>query len=737
MSFPRGTGAAAALCSFLLLAPIQAQAGDPPFDPAIDVQLYDYAVGPKTFFTVADADVAAKKQLTVDMFITFLTNPFTVYNVSPGEDMITGARTQVVKSVLAGQLSGAYGLSDKLQVGLMLPMVFSMAGDGLDPKTAMPASTDLRVAGLGDLAAELKYRLVRKNDWRVAAIGAVTLPSSFGSGGSQFIGDDLPTLRGRVAAQFLRGKFSAGTNVGVIFRKPREIYASEIGQQLTWSGAAAFRVTERFSLIGEVFGRTGLFKFDLDRSPMEAGGGLRVQATSSLAVVAGGGAGLIKGIGSPDVRAFFSVGYAPDIRDTDGDGVPNGRDQCPLVAEDHDGYNDRDGCPEDDNDGDRRADGVDKCPIEAEDIDGFDDDDGCPELDNDSDGIADLEDKCTMDKEDGQQPAPKDGCPADKRDSDGDSLADNIDACPTATEDVDGFEDDDGCPEADNDQDGVPDATDACNLCAEDKDGFDDSDGCPDFDDDHDGIPDAADKCPKEAETINSVTDEDGCPDTGGASLATLDGDKLVVDRVPTFDRNGLTKGGQLIVDQMALVILSNADVTKWLVAFANTGKNVATEAEYVRARLIAKGVPADRLEILSAAGAPRLGVIVRERADADAPKACPVQLQVTPRPAKATVTAPTATPVATPAPAVTPATAQPRAVPSAPAAAPAPTSVPATTAKPVTPSTTTAPAKPASPAVVTPAAPVAPKPPAATPPAAPNKSVVKPTSTSLPTDLE
>lgn len=682
MAFPRGIGAAA-LCTSLLLTPTIAQAGDPPFDPAIDVQLYDYSIGPKTFFTVADADVASKKQLSVDMFITFLTNPFTVYNVAPGENMITGTRTQVVKSVLAGQLSGAYGVTDKLQVGLMLPMVFSMAGDGLDPATAMPAAADLRVAGLGDLAVELKYRLLHKNAWRVAAIGAVTLPSSFGSGGSQFIGDDLPSVRGRVAGQFVQGKFSAGANLGVIFRKPREIYASEIGQQLTWSAAAAFRVTDRFELVGEVFGRTGLFKFDLDRSPMEAGGGLRVQATSSLAVVAGGGAGLVKGIGSPDVRAFLSVGYAPDIRDTDGDGVANGRDECPLVAEDRDGFNDRDGCPDDDNDGDRRDDAVDKCPSEAEDIDGFDDDDGCPELDNDGDTIADLEDKCPMDKEDGQQPAPKDGCPANMRDSDGDSFPDNLDSCPSAGEDVDGFEDDDGCPEADNDQDGVPDATDECSLCAEDKDGTNDADGCPDFDDDHDGIADAADKCPKEPEVINGVTDDDGCPDTGGVNVARLDGDKLVVDRAPSFDKKGLTKAGELIVDQMALVMRGNTDVTKWLVAFSNSGNNVAAETAFVKARLIAKGVSADSLEMLGAAGAPRLGGIVRERAEADAPKSCPVEQQVKPKPAKATTpaaaaaTAPTAPAPAAVTPAATAPAAAAPAKPTTPAKAPASPALP------------------------------------------------------------
>lgn len=627
MRLPRGIGAALAL-GFVATS---AHAESPPFDPAIDVQLYDYAIGPKTFFSVTDGDVAQRKQLAVDFFITYLTNPFTVYNVAPGEDMITGTRTQVVKSVLAGQLSGAYGITDKLQLGVMLPMVFSMQGDGVDPASAMPVAGGLRVTGLGDLLAELKYNLVRKGPWRVAAVGGLTLPSSFGSGGSQFIGDDLPSARLKLAAQWTQGRFALGTNLGLVGRKPRQIYASEVGQQAVLSAALALRVTEKFQLVAEGLGRTGLTALDLDQSPFEAGGGLRVQATESVAVVAGGGAGLVKGIGAPDLRVFFSVGYAPDLRDSDGDGVPNGRDQCKSIPEDRDGWQDRDGCPDDDNDGDRRDDTVDKCVNEAEDIDGFDDDDGCPELDNDGDGIADLDDKCAMDKEDGAEPSPKDGCPAGKRDSDGDALPDNIDACPASAEDVDGFEDEDGCPEADNDKDGVPDATDACLLCPEDKDGFEDADGCPDLDDDKDGVVDTADKCPKEPETVNGIADDDGCPDQGGINIARLDGDKLVVDRPPTFDRKGLTRAGDLIMDQVALVMVANSDVAKWLIAYAGSG-DVQQQVAWMKARLALRGVAVDQIEFVAASGAARLGGVVQERVDADAPKTCPASLQVQPR---------------------------------------------------------------------------------------------------------
>ena len=40
------------------------------------------------------------------------------------------------------------------------------------------------------------------------------------------------------------------------------------------------------------------------------------------------------------------------VQDTDGDGIPDEIDRCPLDAEDKDGFQDEDGCPDADNDGD-------------------------------------------------------------------------------------------------------------------------------------------------------------------------------------------------------------------------------------------------------------------------------------------------------------------------------------------------------------------------------------------------
>lgn len=142
--------------------------------------------------------------------------------------------------------------------------------------------------------------------------------------------------------------------------------------------------------------------------------------------------------------------------------------------------------------------------------------------------------------------------PPPPADSDGDGIADPTDSCPTEPEDMDGFEDGDGCADADNDRDGILDGSDRCpnesgdsahqgcppppvvdrdgdgindpdDACpaeAEDKDGFEDGNGCPDPDNDKDGVLDADDACPFEP----GIAEERGCP------LKDADGDG-VADR--------------------------------------------------------------------------------------------------------------------------------------------------------------------------------------------------------------
>jgi large repetitive protein len=143
--------------------------------------------------------------------------------------------------------------------------------------------------------------------------------------------------------------------------------------------------------------------------------------------------------------------------------------------------------------------------------------------DKDKDGVPDDVDACPDTPEDIDKFEDEDGCPDPDNDQDG--IPDKLDKCPLEPEDEDGYKDSDGCPDPDNDGDGILDSSDRCpgldsdiankfKNTIEDKDQFEDEDGCPDFDNDKDGIPDTLDKCPNKKETVNGIDDNDGCPDT-------------------------------------------------------------------------------------------------------------------------------------------------------------------------------------------------------------------------------
>jgi outer membrane protein OmpA-like peptidoglycan-associated protein len=130
-------------------------------------------------------------------------------------------------------------------------------------------------------------------------------------------------------------------------------------------------------------------------------------------------------------------------------------------------------------------------------------------------------------------PEPPPPPPPPEPDRDGDGIPDKRDQCVDEPEDLDQFQDEDGCPDSDNDGDGILDVNDGCPNIAEDKDGFQDEDGCLDDDNDRDGFLDPDDKCPLEAEIINGVDDNDGCPDTG---LIVMEDDRIVLEERVLFD---------------------------------------------------------------------------------------------------------------------------------------------------------------------------------------------------------
>jgi outer membrane protein OmpA-like peptidoglycan-associated protein len=225
--------------------------------------------------------------------------------------------------------------------------------------------------------------------------------------------------------------------------------------------------------------------------------------------------------------------------------------------------------------------------------------------DSDGDGIENKLDQCPFEPEDIDGYQDGDGCPDPDNDNDG--VLDEQDGAPNLPEDIDGFEDEDGVPDMDNDNDGIPDIQDACPNESEDFDGFQDEDGCPELDNDGDGIFDYLDKCPNQAETMNGYQDEDGCPDEKPEALLPGQGKTLVLRGI-TFEtgKTVLTAEAKNILDQIIDALEENPDARLEIRGYTdNIGSAAANlnlsqrRAEAVKDYLVKNGIAFQKLRAI------------------------------------------------------------------------------------------------------------------------------------------
>ncbi len=222
----------------------------------------------------------------------------------------------------------------------------------------------------------------------------------------------------------------------------------------------------------------------------------------------------------------------------------------------------------------------DACPMEP----GGGNPDGCPTRDKDGDGIPDQRDKCPELAETVNGYQDEDGCPDQLPDSDHDGIVDPKDQCPQQAEDKDGFQDEDGCPDPDNDGDGVLDPVDACPLVK----GPAENHGCPEIDSDGDGVPDRLDNCPGEAGTNH------GCK---AKQTVWITGTTITADVRFLKTGNTLGDSARRRLDEAAKILAAHPVWKLEVVAHAPGKAMAEARAQVVVKYLAGKGVAADHLQ--------------------------------------------------------------------------------------------------------------------------------------------
>ncbi|MBK9036162.1 MAG: DUF4215 domain-containing protein [Myxococcales bacterium] len=487
LALRRRRGAALAALGLAALVggvgPVQAQVVEG--STAYPVERFRLAMDRHGVLDVESPRTPGHLKVDVGLWLGYANDPMTVRVGSDRERL--GA---LVSDRIGGDLVGSVGLGKRFALGLAAPLILSQSESlgGL-----MTSTGALAGAGLGDLALTPKAMLVQGGVDLAVAL-TLTVPTS---GGSDYFGDDGVTAAPMLLIGRSQGAVRVLANLGYRVRKQQEMVDLVIDDELFARVGFGYRAG-RADLMADVAFATAASAplGDYNDNHAEARAGVGVDVMPGLRLFAAGGAGLASGFGTPDWRAlgglWFGSKPAPAVEagpgDRDGDGLLDPDDQCPTEPETKNGFQDEDGCPDDDDpDKDGFLGDADACPTEPETKNGFQDQDGCP-----------------------------DAVP----DTDGDGLSDPADSCPTKPEDADGFEDDDGCPDLDNDGDTVLDTADRCR----DEAGVVDNGGCPDTDRDGDTVVDRLDNCPDEPGTVKNF----GCKEKQvvvmkGGSIELLD----------------------------------------------------------------------------------------------------------------------------------------------------------------------------------------------------------------------
>lgn len=389
--------------------------------PAGTLDRYSPSETPDDDFHVSRAADLGHLRFGAQIHLDYGSKPL-VWESVPGD--ASSSRT-IVGHQLNGTVGLSYGLWNRLVLYAGLPVVLSMGGDRASAAALGIAGPD--DPGLGDASFGGRVRLLgAPQDVAALALQAtLLLPTSGATGDHYYRGERQAAFRPELIGELRPGAGSRIVlNAGAVVRKEETSTSGwDLRNELTFGLGLAIPVWQKeaqegtnLALAAQIYGATAFSKFfEREQTPLEAIFGAKFSHENGLRLGLAAGPGLSRGLGTPDFRAVFTVGYAlpaakqdeplpaskPEepqqepsepkpLTDTDGDGVPDSLDRCSGELEDVDGFQDEDGCPDPDNDGDGVLDVSDDCPL----VPGSAAHRGCPEPDRDGDGIADSRDAC-------------------------------------------------------------------------------------------------------------------------------------------------------------------------------------------------------------------------------------------------------------------------------------------------------------------------------------------------------
>jgi OmpA-OmpF porin, OOP family len=425
--------------------------------PSIDVRQFRPSSDPSAGFSGESANTAGHLRVSLGSWLSYSHNQVVIRRANGDLDVAPLAHA------VHADLTANVGIGSRVSLGFGLPLLLWQDGAVVAPSCPCGLGQSTTVSGVGDLQLTGKFTVIPLGElggFGAAVLGNATLPTG---PSPSFANEAGVTAGGTLLAEYSLLLAGAQLQLGYQARTKQSRYPEEVidgtvfGDYTPFRFALWVRPKFRLPLFGSAlenhrfelgvrgalpagpagpFGsgepgsakQTPVLMSFSDRIPIALGKGNR---STDLFVQLGLEWGLTTAFGVPTIRGVASLGYTFGVRDRDGDGVPDERDQCLDVPEDRDGFEDDDGCPDIDDDNDGIDDANDACPRKAGPRSSDPKKNGCPPPDTDGDGIPDSEDSCPRIRGPrNPSDASCTGCPV--TDQDGDGIEDLDDRCPYA-----------------------------------------------------------------------------------------------------------------------------------------------------------------------------------------------------------------------------------------------------------------------------------------------------------------
>ncbi|MEI7893504.1 MAG: thrombospondin type 3 repeat-containing protein [Myxococcales bacterium] len=396
--------------------------------------------GPASFLGVGAAETLVRGQLGFGLVTSYQSRPLTLKSASPGPG---GSDVYVIDNQVTTNFLWSYGVTNRLQLDFAVPLTLAQDGSGVQSLSggapiASTALRDLRFGAAFALVPRARVSPEPRRKGSAPSVWALTARFELSAPTGErrdFAGERSVVWMPSVAADYRRGRWFAGAELGLRIRPVTELVGARVGTQGVVAFGAGYDVLPRELLSGMLEARVlPIFAEQHDVAATSSGlvstgnGKFAVPAewtlsartapllSGDLAIHLGGGGAIPFSSDAaptaPRFRFMLGVRYAPLGRDTDGDGILDRVDKCPFEAASGEP---KDGCPHELPKPTVApvvlglASKVDRCTEEPDTVDGFHSDGGCPDDDADGDGIDDRHDRCPLEAEDSVGVA--DGCP--------------------------------------------------------------------------------------------------------------------------------------------------------------------------------------------------------------------------------------------------------------------------------------------------------------------------------------